>query len=111
MNLKDDSFDYFPEYNTQTFAEKKVPMPVWFVVTYKESQENYLRATETVHRALNATPYNNIKKYGRNILFEVTMQCKLLQEHRPPEHSNLSSVLPRRPFSSVKRGDLLKSLA
>ena len=52
-NLKDDSFDYFPEDDSPVFVEKRAPMPVWFVATYKDEKENYVKATDTLHRALN----------------------------------------------------------
>ena len=103
-NLKDDSFDYFPEDNSQDFVERKAPMPVWFVATYKDEKENYVKATDTLHRALNGIPSNNIKKYGKNILVKVknSILSKLLQDYKPPEHSNVASISPHKSFNSVK---------
>ena len=55
-NLKDDSFAYFPEDVSKDFVKMKAPMPVWFVATYKDDKENYVKATDTLHRALNGIP-------------------------------------------------------
>ena len=35
-------------------------MPMWFVATYKDGKENYVKTTDTLHRALNGIPSNNI---------------------------------------------------
>ena len=75
-NPKDDSFDYFPEDESKDFVERKAPMPVWFVATYKDDKENYVKATDTLHRALNGIPSNNIKRYGRNILVSQKFNSK-----------------------------------
>ena len=103
-NLKDDSFDYFPEDDSPVFVERKAPMPVWFVATYKDDKENYVKATDTLHRALNGIPSSNIKRYGRNILVKVknSIQSKLLKGYKPLEHSNIASILPHKSFNSVK---------
>ena len=60
-------------------------MPVWFVATYKNEKENYVKATDTLHRALNGIPSNNIKKYGKNILIKAknSIQSKLLKGYKP----------------------------
>ena len=49
-------------------------------------------------------PLNNIKRYGRNILVKVknSIQSKLLQGYKPPEHSNIASISPHKSFNSVK---------
>ena len=103
-NLKDDQFDYFPEDHSIPVVERKAPVPVWYVATYKDGRENYIKATETLHRALNGIPSNNMKKYGKNILIKVKnpIQGKLCQGYRPPEHSNISSISPHGFFNSVK---------
>ena len=51
-NLKD-SFDVFPEDDSQDFVERKAPIAVWFIATYKDDIENYVKATDTLHRVLN----------------------------------------------------------
>ena len=68
-------------------------MSAWFVATYKDDKENYVKATDTLHRAMNCIPSNNIKRYGRNILIKVKnlIQNKLLQGYKPPEHCNIAS--------------------
>ena len=103
-NLKDDSFDYFPEDDSPVFVERKAPMPAWFVATYKDDKENYIKATDALHRALNGIPSSNIKRYGRNILVKVknSIRSKLLQGYKPPEHSNIDSISPHKSFNSVK---------
>ena len=100
-NLKVDSFDYFPEDDSQDFVERKAPMPVEFVATYKDDKENHVKATDTLHRALNGIPSNNIKKYGKNILIKVknSIQSKLLWGYKPPEHCNIASVSPHKSFN------------
>ena len=87
-------------------------MPVWFVATYKDEKENYVKATYTLHRALNGIPSNNIKKYGKNILIKVknSIQSKLLQGYKPPEHSNIASISPHKSYNSVKGVIYLKDL-
>ena len=103
-NLKDDPFNYFPGDDTQDIVERKVPMPVWFVATYMGGQENYVKATEILHRALNCIPSNNMKKYGKNILVKVkknSIHSKLLQGYKPRECSSITSI-SHRSFSSVK---------
>ena len=45
-------------------------MPVWFVATHKEEQQNYVKATEAFHRALKGIPCD-MKKYGKNTLVKV----------------------------------------
>ena len=79
-------------------------MPVWFVATYKDEKENYVKATYALHRALKGIPSNNIKKYGKNILIKVknSIQSKLLQGYKPPEHSNIASISPHKSFNSIK---------
>ena len=77
--------DYFPEDDSQDFVERKAPTPVWFVATYKDEKENYVKATDTLHRALNGIPSYNIKKYGKNILIKVknSIRSELLQDYKP----------------------------
>ena len=79
-------------------------MPVWFVATCKDDKENYVKATDPLHRALNGIPSNNIKRYGRNIWVKVknSIQSKLLQGYKPPKHTNIASNLPHKSFNSVK---------
>ena len=104
-NVKDDSFNYFPEDDSQDFVERKAPVPVWFVATYKDDKENYVKATDTLHRTLNGIPSNNSKRYGKNILVKVknSIQSKfVLQGYKPPEHSNIASISPHKSFNSVK---------
>ena len=78
-------------------------MPVWFA-TYKDGKEKYVKATDTLHRAPNCIPSNNIKRYGRNILVKVknSIHSKLLQGYKPTEHSNVASILPHKSFNYVK---------
>ena len=80
-NLKDDSFDYFPEDDSPVFVE--APMPVWFVATYKDDKENYIKATDTIHRALNGIPSSNIKRYGRNILVKFNSRVNYYKATNP----------------------------
>ena len=44
-------------------------MPLWFVATSKDDKENYVKATDTFHRALNGFPSDNIKRYGKNTVY------------------------------------------
>ena len=106
LNLKNDPFDYYPEdprYSVPTVV-RKAPTPVWFVVNYKDGKENFLRASETLNKALNGIPPDNMKRYGKSILIKAknTIQAKLLQGFKPSESSNVGSVSPHRSFNCIK---------
>ena len=102
-NLKDDPSDYYPEEYTPVI-ERKSPVPVWFVAHYKEGRENYLRASESLNKALNGIPSNNMKRYGRSILIKAKnkMQSKLLQNFKPSENSVIGSVSMHKSFNFSK---------
>ena len=74
------------------------------MVNYKDGKENFLRASETLNKALNGIPPDNMKRYGKNILIKAknTIQAKLLQGFRPSESSNVGSVSPHRSFNCIK---------
>lgn len=105
-NLKDDPFDFFPEDVSDALPQidRPAPAPIWFVATYKENSDNFLKASETLNRALNGIPPNNLKKYGRSILIKAKnkIQAKLLQGFKPSQISNIGSVSSHRTFNSVK---------
>ena len=64
-----------------------------------------MRATETLHRALDGMPLRDMKEYGKGIIVKVenSVQSKLLQRCRPLQHSNISFIFPHRVFDSVER--------
>ena len=102
-NLKDDPFDYYPEEVTPVIP-RKAPTPIWFVANYKTGHENYIKASETLNKALNGIPPNNIKRYGRNILIKAKnkIQSKLLEAYLPSTDSNISHVSPHNSFNLSK---------
>ena len=67
----------FPRMTLKILLRGKHPSPVWFVATYKDDEENYVKATDTLHRGLNGIPSNNIKRYGRNTLVKSKIQFKV----------------------------------
>ena len=106
LNLKDDPFDYYPkdlEISSPTII-RKVPTPVWFVASYKDGKENYVKASEKINLFLNGIPKGNIKKYGKNILIKAknSVQSKLLKGYKPLENSNIGSITPHRSFNCTK---------
>ena len=93
-NLKDDLFDFYPENYTLPPVERKAPIPVWFVATFKEGRSNYCTGSEYIHQTFNGITRNNMKKYGNGILIKAKnpVQAKLLQGYRPPQHSNIGNI-------------------
>ena len=87
-NLKDDSFDYFPKDDSQDFVERKAPMPVWFVATYDE-KENYVKATDTLHRALNDIPSRSSKPFQVRLNEDVADTNLKSQRIQKVEHSEI----------------------
>ena len=102
-NLKEDPFDYYPE-QIAPVIERKAPTPIWFVANYKTGLENYIKASDTLNKALNGIPPNNMKRYGKNILIKAKnkIQSKLLQAYLPSPESNISHVSPHNSFNFSK---------
>ena len=67
--------DFIPEdlgYSNETKVDRNPPLPIWFVATYKEGRENIIGAAKCIQRKVGKLPYDNLKRYGRNLLIKAS---------------------------------------
>ena len=71
-NLRSDNYDYIPKEDdcVESMLPRKSPPLLWYVATYKEGRENFLRASECIEGKIGTVPYEHLKKYGRSVLIK-----------------------------------------
>ena len=105
-NFKTDEYDFIPKEDdyVQSSFPRKSPRLLWYVATYKEGRENFLRASECIERKIGNVPYENLKRYGRNILIKAgnDTQSMLLSNFKPTDHGNINHITPHKSFNTCK---------
>lgn len=106
-NINDEPCDFIPKNEDNEVASsmnRKLPIPVWHVATYKEGRENLIRAAECIEGKVGNIPEGNLKRYGRNILIKAgnDTQGVLLSNFKPPENGNIEKITAHKTFNTFK---------
>ena len=85
-------------------VDRTPPTPKWYVATYKEGQENLLGASKHIQRKVGKIPFENLKRYGKNILIKANgdTQAELLNRFKGSPSGNIKTITPHRTFNTLK---------
>ena len=109
--------DFVPEdlgYSNETLeVDRSPPLPTWYVATYKEGKESIIGAAKCIQRKVGKLPFDNLKRYGKNILIKANdeTQAELLTKFKPSSTGNILSVTPHKTFNTPKGVIYSKDLA
>ena len=104
-NLKDENGDFIPkDLKVVENVERRMEIPMWHVITYKEGKSNLIRAWEELQNQVGGIPENNLKRYGRNLLVRAVdkSQAKMLLSYHPDVNGTISSVTPHKSFNTAR---------
>ena len=107
-NLEDDVYDFVPktldESRETEKAPKNKPTLTWHVATFKEGNNNMLKASEAIQKKVGNIPFENLKRYGKNILIKAgnATQATLLTHFKPSENGNVLTITPHKTFNTLK---------
>ena len=105
-NLNDEPFDFIPKVKEDYNPDECVrtpPIPIWYVATYKDGQENIIRAAESIESKVGAIPIGNFKRYGKSVLIKAgnESQAILLSRYQSPQNGNIKNISPHRSFNTM----------
>ena len=85
-------------------VDRKPPPPIWYIASYKEGRESIIEASKCIQRKVGKIPYENLKRYGRNILIKANdeTQAELLTRYKTSTIGNVKSITPHRSFNTPK---------
>ena len=108
-NLEEEEYDFVPascgiDIHRTELMDRHVPLPTWFVATYKTGQENKHTALKHIQKKAGHIPPTNLKLYGRNLLIKAgnEIQADLLLDFKTSDTSNVGSITPHRTFNTQK---------
>ena len=109
--------DFIPEdlgYSDETVEiDRTPPLPIWYVAAYREGMESIVGASQCIQRKVGKIPFDNLKRYGKNILIKAgdETQAELLNKFKAPSKGNIKSVTPHKSFNMPKGVIYSKDLA
>ena len=85
-------------------APKNKPILTWHVATFKEGNNNMLKASKAIQKKVGNIPFKNLKRYGKNILIKAgnATQATLLTHFKPSENGNVLTITPHKTFNTLK---------
>ena len=104
----EEPFDFVPTTPTNMAdsndLNREPPLPIWYVASYKDGGENMIKASECIQKKVGNIPFENMKRYGKNILIKAgnESQAVLLNTFKPPQSGNIKSITPHRSFNTLK---------
>ena len=107
-NLEDEVYDFIPkildESGENEKARKNKPILTWHVATFKEGSNNMLKASEVIQNKVGNIPFENLKRYGKNLLIKAgnATQATLLSNFKPSENGNVQNITPHKTFNTLK---------
>ena len=107
-NFIDDPYDFVPKDLDKSLGPDKSPRNsptlTWHVATYREGKENLIKASENIQARVGKIPYENLKRYGKNILIKAgnTTQAVLLKNFKPNQDSVIKNISPHKSFNTTK---------
>ena len=109
--------DFIPEdlgYSGEAVeVDRTPPLPIWYVATYREGMESIVGAAKCIQRKVGKLPFDNLKRYGKNILIKASdeTQAELLSKFKAPSTGNIKSITPHKSFNTPKGVIYSKDLA
>ena len=100
-------------FDKQSFnIDRKPPTPIWYVASYKEGRESIIEASKTIQRKVGKIPFENLKRYGKNILIKANdeTQAELLTRFKSID-GNVKAITPHKSFNTPKGVIYSKDLA
>ena len=107
-NVAEEESDYIPklfsEYPVTPTIKREEPIPLWYVVSYREENNNSLKGLIRLESYIGKIPEENFKKYGKGSLIKAKndLQALMLQHFVPTEEDNISSIKPHNSFNLVR---------
>ena len=103
-----ESSDFVPAdlgYDEQPLnIDRKPPLPMWYVASYKEGRESIIEAAQVIQRKVGKISFENLKRYGKNILIKASdeVQAELLTRFKTPASGNIKAISPHKTFNTPK---------
>ena len=106
-NLQDSDSDYIPsmfEEKVCTETIRNKPKLTWHIASYKDGQENFLKASISLQKKVGVIPKGNLKRFGKGLLVKANsdIQANMLTKFSPSEEGNVQSVTPHRTFNTPR---------
>ena len=104
-NIQDEIHDFIPKIpKLPDFEDRSMPIPAWYVASYKEGSESFTKAAECIEDTIGNIQSGNIKRYGKGILVKAgtETQAALLMNFNPPGRGNIKEITAHRTFNTSK---------
>ena len=106
-NIEDEDGDFVPRLSRDKCvdpASRKMQIPIWHVVAYKEGESNLVKARDSLEDTVGLIPDGNLRRYGKGLLIKAAnkSQASLLTSFRGDSNNIIDIVTPHKSFNTAR---------